>query len=193
MKLPRSAYLHDDAVAMARSFLGRVLVSRVEGHIASGIITETEAYAGINDRASHAWGDRHTPRTAPMYREGGLAYVYLIYGIHSLFNIVTGPAGIPHAVLVRAIHPLEGLDLMMRRRKVRQHAKLADGPGKLAQAMGIHFSHSGEDLCGNRIWIEDRGISVEAGSIITGPRVGVDYAGEDALLPYRFILSDVAM
>ena len=178
---------------LARWFLGKVLLTQIDGHITSGIITETEAYAGINDRASHAWGGRRSKRTAPMYMAGGVAYVYLIYGMYSLFNIVTGPPGIPHAVLVRAIRPLEGIDIMRRRRNRPKGKGLADGPGKLAMAMGICCADSGIPLFGNRIWIEDRGILPGAADIISGPRIGVDYAGEDALLPYRFICNPGSM
>ncbi|MEE4257923.1 MAG: DNA-3-methyladenine glycosylase [Bacteroidales bacterium] len=191
MKLDKAFYLNKDVVFLAREFLGKVLCTAIDGQYCSGIITETEAYAGIRDRASHAWGDRRTKRTEPMYRKGGIAYVYLIYGMYSLFNIVTAPAGTPHAVLVRALKPLEGTDVMMKRRKADKLMGLSDGPGKLTVATGIHYSDTGEDLGGKRIWIEDRGIKVEQKKIITGPRVGIDYAGEDALLPYRFRLSDV--
>ena len=191
MKLDKEGYLDKDVVSLARGFLGKVLCTNIHGDYCSGIITETEAYAGITDRASHAWGDRRTERTAPMYRDGGIAYVYLIYGMYSLFNIVTAPAGTPHAILVRAIRSLEGVDLMMQRRKSKKIRGLSDGPGKLTIAMGIHYSDTGEDLCGSKIWIEDRGTKVDAAKILAGPRVGIDYAGKDALLPYRFRLSDV--
>jgi DNA-3-methyladenine glycosylase len=148
------------------------------------VITETEAYAGAGDKASHASGGRRTARNEPMYGQGGVAYVYLCYGIHHLFNVVTNREGTPHAVLVRAVHPLEGIDVMVQRRgRVRFST---GGPGTLSQALGIHTSQSGTDLLGTRIWIEDRGIVVPQKEVIVGPRVGVDYAGEDALLPYRF-------
>ncbi len=188
MKLEKAFYRQEDAVLIAKEFLGKVLFTNISGKITSGIITETEAYAGIHDKASHAWGNRRTSRTEPMYHEGGIAYVYLIYGIYSLFNIVTAPAGIPHAVLIRAIHPLDGIETMLVRRRMQRLKNLSDGPGKLSLALGIHYSDSGEDLFGNRIWIEDRGINPVDNEITTGPRIGVDYAGEDAFLPYRFIL-----
>ncbi|MCK4568941.1 MAG: DNA-3-methyladenine glycosylase [Bacteroidales bacterium] len=187
MKLGKAFYQHEDAVFMARALLGKVLVTRISGLLTSGIITEIEAYAGIRDKASHAFSNRYTSRTAPMYLNGGIAYVYLIYGIHSLFNIVTAPAGIPHAMLVRAIHPLNGLDIMQERRSSKHSKDIAGGPGKVSQALGIHYSDSGEDLQGDKIWIEDRGIVPHADEILSGPRIGVDYAGKDALLPYRFI------
>jgi len=187
MRLEKAFYQHEDVVLMAKAFLGKVLVTQISGQITSGIITETEAYAGICDRASHAFGNKHTSRTAPMYRNGGIAYVYLIYGIYSLFNIVTAPADTPHAILIRAISPIDGIEIMKKRRKTKQQKGLADGPGKLSIAMSIHYSDSGEDLQGNRIWIEDRGIVPRDSEIIAGPRIGVDYAGEDALLPYQFL------
>lgn len=187
MKLSRHYYLDENVVQLARSFLGKVLVSNVGGILTAGIITETEAYAGAHDKASHAYGSKHTSRTAPMYLEGGHAYVYLIYGMHSLFNIVTGPVGTPHAVLVRALSPLEGIQLMLKRRKTSGIASLCNGPGKLSKSMGIHYSHSGESLEGDQIWIEDRGIIPSHDKITAGPRINIDYAEEDALLPYRFI------
>jgi len=191
MKLPSSYFLNDDAVFMAKAFLGKVLCTNISGACCAGMITETEAYAGVHDRASHAWGDRHTERTAPMYMDGGIAYVYLIYGMYSLFNIVTAPIDTPHAILVRAIKPLEGIEIMKQRRNFKTMKGLTDGPGKLSIAMGIHFSDTGVDLGGNRIWVEDRGAIIDENKIISGPRIGVEYAGEDAGKPFRFILNDI--
>jgi DNA-3-methyladenine glycosylase len=194
MKLDRSFYLQEDVVSLARSFIGKILVSRLNNCTCSGIITETEAYNGITDKASHAYGGRRTRRTEIMYAEGGTAYVYLIYGIHSLFNIVTNKQDVPHAVLIRAIQPLEGIACMEERRKKPATSKgFTGGPGVVSEAMGIHYSHSGISLLGNEIWIEDRGIQVTDADIVAGPRIGVDYAGEDALLPYRFNLKDPAI
>jgi DNA-3-methyladenine glycosylase len=183
MKLRRSFYLDDDVVAIARDLLGKVLVTRLDGRRTTGIITETEAYAGIHDRASHAWNGRRTARTEVMYAKGGTAYVYLCYGIHHLFNVVTNVEGVPHAVLVRAVHPLEGIDIMRERRQGRL---VTNGPGTVSSALGIRTTHTGTDLLGDTIWIEDHGIAVPRKHIIVGPRIGVDYAGSDALLPYRF-------
>jgi len=186
MRLSSDYYLDEDVVTLARSFLGKVLVTHIDNKLTSGIITETEAYAGILDRASHAYGDRNTDRTAPMFREGGIAYVYLIYGMYSLFNIVTSPKGIPHAVLIRGIHPLDGIEFMKKRRNMNSGKGFSDGPGKLSRALGIHYSDTGLSLQGDRIWIEDRKVEISDGDIIVGPRIRVDYAGKDALLPYRF-------
>jgi DNA-3-methyladenine glycosylase len=147
---------------------------------------ETEAYAGEQDKASHAYGARRTVRTETMYASGGVAYIYLCYGIHHLFNIVTNKADIPHAVLVRALEPLEGIDEMMKRRKkTKADYTLTRGPGSLSVAMGLHKNFTGTSLItSDEMWLEDRKLPV--GNILSGPRIGVDYAAEDALLPYRF-------
>ena len=183
LPLDRSFYMQHDVVRVARSLLGKVLATHFNGQRTSGIITETEAYAGTTDRASHAYGGRRTPRNEVMYRSGGTAYVYLCYGIHHLFNVVTHHQDIPHAVLIRAIHPLEGTSLMQERR--RPNRPTTGGPGTLSMALGIRIAHNGADLTCGPIRIEDHGITFPERSIITGPRVGVDYAGADALLPYR--------
>jgi DNA-3-methyladenine glycosylase len=145
-----------------------------------------EAYCGVEDRASHARGGRRTPRTETMYREGGVAYVYFVYGMHHQFNVVTGPEGVPHAVLVRAVEPTEGVGWMRRRRPARADRELTSGPGKLCQALGIDRTYNGEDLPGRRVWIEDAGEAQTDEEIASGARVGVAYAGEDALKPWRF-------
>lgn len=188
MRLALEFYRRSDVVGISRDLLGKVLCTKIDGVLTEAVITETEAYAGEADRASHAYGGRRTKRTEPMYAAGGLAYVYLCYGIHHLFNVVTGDAGTPHAVLVRAGAPLKGLDDMLARRGRSSPDKtLMGGPGSFAQALGIRTCMTGTDLSGDRIWIEDRGIGPDAASIRSGPRVGVDYAGEDTALPYRFI------
>ena len=190
MKLQKDFYIREDVVLIAKELLGKVLITNFNGAISAGIITETEAYAGINDRASHAFGGRRTARTEIMYATGGTAYVYLCYGIHHLFNVVTNQKDIPHAVLIRALKPIEGMDVILKRRKQKETSnKLSSGPGTLSQALGIQTSHSGENLLGNKIWIEDRGINFPDIEIIKSPRIGVDYAGADALLPYRFFVN----
>lgn len=185
-KLPRSFYARTDVTTIARDLLGKVLVTRIDGGLTAAAITETEAYAGAGDRASHAHGGKVTPRNKVMYGRPGVAYVYLCYGIHHLFNVVTNAPGTAHAVLVRAVHPLEGHALMRQRRGGR--TLTTGGPGTLAQALGIRTAHTGTDLLGELITIEDRGIVAPPEAVITGPRIGVDYAGADALLPYRFHL-----
>lgn len=187
MKIPKEFYLRDDVVKISRELLGKVLCTNIDGKYTSGIITETEAYNGIIDKASHAYNNRRTNRTEVMFGEGGAAYVYLCYGIHYLFNIVTHKKDTPHAILVRAIKPLEGIETMMERRKVNKLTdKVTIGPGTVSQALGITTKHTGADLTGNLIWLEDRGIQVKPEDITVGPRVGIDYAEEDKHLPYRF-------
>ena len=190
MILSESFYYRTDVVAIARDLLGKVLVTQIAGELTSGIIVETEAYAGPTDKASHAAGGRNTPRTKVMYMAGGVAYVYLCYGIHHLFNVVTNSEGIPHAVLIRAVEPLDGIDIMLRRRrKEKLSPLLTAGPGALSSALGIDTHYTGASLQGSEIYIEDRGIRFSSGEIISATRVGVGYAGEDALLPYRFYVA----
>lgn len=189
MKLVTEFYLRNDVVAISRELLGKVLCTNINGVRTEAIITETEAYAGIADKASHAYGDRRTKRTEPMYGPGGTAYVYLCYGIHHLFNVVTNDEGVPHAVLVRAGKPVEGLDeILLRRNRTKVDKTLMGGPGTVSQALGIKTDMTGTSLRGRRIWIEDRGMTVLDKDISVGPRVGVDYAEEDAARPYRFAL-----
>ena len=192
MKLDESFYIRNDVVKISRELLGKVLVTKSGSKITSGIITETEAYKGIVDKASHAYNNRRTQRTEIMYRTGGTAYIYLCYGIHSLFNVVTNEENIPHAVLIRSIVPDKGLKWMLNRRGVKAAGKKTfSGPGSVSQALGIHYSDSGLSLFGNKIWIEDTGHKVRPGQIKATPRIGVDYAGEDARLPYRFFIDAI--
>jgi DNA-3-methyladenine glycosylase len=189
VKLPESFYTRHDVVQIARELLGKYLFTKFNGRLTGGIITETEAYAGEIDRASHAHGGRRTKRTEVMYMHGGTAYVYLCYGIHSLFNVVTNRKNIPHAILIRALHPTHGIETMLKRRKMTEVKKnLAAGPGTVSEALGIHYSDTGLSLLGNKIWLEDRDFPVDEKKIISGKRVGVEYAGKDADLLYRFIL-----
>lgn len=184
-RLSRAFFAQHDVVQVARELLGKVLVTRIDGNTTAGIITETEAYAGAVDRASHAFGGRRTKRNEAMYAAGGCSYVYLCYGIHQMFNVVTNKKDVPHAVLVRAVQPILGMEVMAERRHGRVLS--TDGPGKVTQALGIHTGHNAFDLAGDVLYIEDRRIVVPDKEIITGPRIGVNYAGEDALLPYRFL------
>jgi DNA-3-methyladenine glycosylase len=185
-KLPASFYRGDDVVAIAKQLVGKLLVSVIDGKHVSGRIIETEAYAGLTDRASHAFSGRRTARTEVLYMDGGVAYVYLCYGIHHLFNVVTHHRDVPHAVLVRAIAPLEGREHMMERFGLDTWREgLGTGPGNVSKAMGIRTSDTGISLQGDRIFIADDGERPPALGIT--PRIGVDYAGEDAALPYRFV------
>jgi len=189
-KLPESFYTRKDVVKISKELLGKVLCSCIEGHLTKVVIVETEAYAGVTDKASHAYGGRRTKRTEIMFWRGGYAYIYLCYGMYSLFNVVTHTEGTPHAVLIRGAVPLSGVDTMLQRTgKQKADKNFLIGPGKLAKALGLHFSFTGTPLSGDLIWIEDRGIKVPAKAINASPRIGVDYAGEDALLPYRFTLN----
>ncbi|GAB2981064.1 DNA-3-methyladenine glycosylase [Mucilaginibacter puniceus] len=187
MKLPQEFYQGDDVVAISRSLIGKYLFTCIDGVITGGYIVETEAYNGIVDRASHAFGDRQTPRTKTMFEQGGIAYVYLCYGIHEMFNVVTSVEGQPHAVLIRAINPTDGLDIMQFRRYMPMvKSSITSGPGSVAKALGISRTLNAVSLQGDKIWIEDRGLTFHEDQIAAVPRVGVDYAGEDAFLPYRF-------
>lgn len=186
--MPESFYLKRDVVRLARELLGRILVTEINGIRTAGMIVETEAYAGPVDRASHAFGGRRTARTEVMYSHGGVAYVYLCYGIHHLFNVVTNVRDTPHAILIRAIEPLEGIDEMMKRRgKNKLTPSLTAGPGALSMALGISTSHTGASLQGPEIFIEE-GIKINKKDIVAATRVGVAYAQEHALLPYRFFI-----
>ena len=174
-------------VQIAQELLGKYLYTNINGVLTGGMIVETEAYAGENDQACHAHLNRRTKRTEIMYQKGGVAYVYLVYGIYHLFNIITNEQDRADAVLVRAIEPELGVEEMLLRRNmasIRQN--LTAGPGVLSIALGIDKRHYGTDLTGDTIWVEDKGIRLPAGDIASGSRVGIDYAGEDALLPWRF-------
>jgi len=187
LKLPLSYYSNQDVLFLARNLLGKVLFTEINGDITGGIIVETEAYSGVRDKASHAYGGRRTDRTEPLYSHGGVSYVYLCYGIHHLFNIVTSVQDEPHAVLIRAIEPFIGKDIMEHRRNMpSSKAAISSGPGSLAKALGIDKSFNKKSLTGEEIWIEDHGISYSPEEIEAGPRVGVSYAQEDAFLPWRF-------
>ena len=187
MKLNEDFYQRDDVVTISRELLGKYLYSKINGVITAGMIVETEAYSGKNDRACHAHANRRTKRTEIMYAPGGVAYVYLCYGIHYLFNIITNVKDKADAVLIRAIEPKAGIEKMLVRRKMSSALpKLTAGPGVVSQALGIQQIHYGEPLTGNTLWLEDKNIHLKKNEIESGPRVGIAYAEEDALLPWRF-------
>ncbi len=187
MKLPESYYLNSDVVGLARDLIGKYLFTRIDGSITGGYIVETEAYNGIIDKASHAYGNRKTARTNTMFQKGGIAYVYLCYGIHEMLNIVTSVEGEPHAILIRAIQPTIGLDTMQLRRNMPVlKPNITRGPGSVAKALGIGRKLNAISLQSDELWIEDQGLKFDNESLIAGPRIGVAYAAEDALLPYRF-------
>jgi len=189
MKLKNEFYLNSDVWAFTKKVLGKKLVTRDgRGRITSGIIVEAEAYHGTTDRASHAYGGRRSRRNEPMYKSGGRAYVYLIYGRYAMFNIVSGKEGQPDAVLIRSVEPLEGIKWMLARRHQKKAGPLlTNGPGRLCEALGIEVADSDTDLCGERIWLEYFP-DVPPEKIVCGPRIGVAYAGDDAARPWRFAL-----
>jgi len=191
MKLDKSFYQRTDVLQISRELLGKTLVTRTGGLLTAGTIVEVEAYCGACDRACHAYNNRRTARTEIMYQPGGHSYVYLCYGIHYLFNITSNIAGHADAILVRALEPVSGVETMLERRKMHKIEKrLSSGPGALSQAMGIDMTFYGSPLWGDRIWIEDGTGNICDEDIVAATRIGVDYAGEDAKLPWRFYIKD---
>lgn len=186
--LPKDFYNQPDVVQIARSLLGKVLCSSVDGALTSGKIVETEAYSGHSDLACHACRYGKTSRTEVMFREGGCLYVYLCYGIHHMVNIVTNQEGSADAVLIRALEPLEGVEKMMERRNKGTASKITAGPGTVGEALGIQVSHTGTLLAPPLVWLEERSILVSDDEIESGKRIGVDYAGDDAMKPWRFYI-----
>jgi DNA-3-methyladenine glycosylase len=191
LKLPQSYYLQDDVVGIARDLIGKKILSVMGGELTSGIITETEAYRGHDDKACHAHLGRFTERTKIMYEEGGVAYVYLCYGIHHLFNVITNSKDRADAVLIRAVEPLAGIEVMLERRsKEKLDKTLTSGPGNFTKAFGLDRSHYGADLTGDQVWIEeDKSLALKAEEISVSKRIGIDYAEEDKDLPWRFYLN----
>ncbi len=187
MTLTKSFYRRTDVVKIARDLLGKSLFTQIDGITTGGIIVETEAYSWT-ERGCHAFQKRKTGRNAIMFEEGGFSYVYLCYGIHYLFNVVTNVSDIPEAVLVRALEPTHGMEEMRIRRGAG--LQLTSGPGKLTRALGIDRKFNGKSLLSDEIWIDDRPGKPAQGKIASGPRIGIDYAGEDAALPWRFWLKD---
>ena len=186
MKLPNSFYQRQNVTTIAKELIGKVLVTNVNNKLTSGIIVETEAYS-YKERGCHAFKGM-TPRNKVMFEEGGVTYVYLCYGIHHLFNVVTNQKDKADAVLIRALEPLVGQSVMQERMKTKSLNKIISGPGKLTKALGIDRNHNGLFLQNHEIWIEEGSSRVLAKSILASPRVGIDYAGEDAKLPWRFTL-----
>lgn len=186
-KLNLDFYLSENVVQTAKQLLGKILITNIEGIHTAARIVETEAYVAITDRASHSYNGRRTNRNEHMYAAGGTSYVYVCYGIHHLFNVVTNGKGIPDAVLVRAAEPVEGIEAMLQRTgKPRHDFTLTRGPGNMSRALGISKIHSGLDLRSNEIFLADDGLLYPENSIGQSKRIGIDSAGEDALLPYRF-------
>lgn len=187
-KVSNSYYLNPDVAGIAKDVLGKLLWSNIGNELTAGIIVETEAYCGATDRACHAYPDKRTNRTEVMYKSGGLAYVYLVYGMHHLFNIVTNTRGNADAVLIRAIEPIEGLEIMKLRRGIDKNNKLlTGGPARLTQALGITGTNNKANLQDDKIWLSE-GNDISNKIVVATTRIGVDYAGEDAKLPWRFYI-----
>ncbi len=190
-RLPRSFYTRPNVLAVARQLLGKSLVVPApDGTRVSGIIVEAEAYRGPQDRASHAYGGRRTNRTETMYQLGGTAYVYFVYGMYHQFNVVTNVSEVPHAVLVRALQPVEGIEWMRQRRPGQSDHNLTNGPGKLCVALGIDRTYDRADLLGDRVWLETGAGRIPSSAIVAGPRIGIEYAEAWAEKPWRFWLKD---
>lgn len=192
-KLTQQFYLREDVVRISRELLGKYLVTEFDGRRTAGKIVETEAYRGPDDKACHAYGNRYTKRTKVMFARGGHAYVYLCYGVHHLFNVVTARENMPQAVLIRAIEPVENTEWMLKRRGFTKiKPQLTAGPGVLTKALGVSTRHTGLNLTesSSPIWIEDWGQDIGEENIIASPRVGVAYAEECALWPWRFRVKD---
>ena len=190
LMLNETFYIRQDVVLIARELLGKVLITDIDGKVTSGKIVETEAYS-YREKACHAYMNRNTKRTSTLFKSGGTSYVYLCYGIHKLFNVVTNVEGVAEAILIRGIEPLDNIELMMERRGfVKPTFQLTSGPGKLTQAMGIDMNHNERSLYTSTFMIEDRGYQVDEAEIEVSARIGVAYAEQDALLPWRFSLKD---
>ena len=186
-KLSLSFYRRNDVLKVSRELLGKLLITKWLDVTTSGRIVECEAYAGEIDRASHAAGGRRTARTEIMYGQGGFAYVYLCYGIHHLFNVVTNNKNVPHAILIRAIEPLFGIDeMLMRTGKKKLDSTLTKGPGNVSKALGIYTHHTGTSLLSRKLFIADDDFRYSEKEIGVSPRIGVDYAGDHASWNYRF-------
>lgn len=188
-KLPLQFYRRTDVTGIARDLIGKIIVTKINGIITSGRIVETEAYTGLTDKASHSFGGKRTARNEHMYAAAGIAYVYICYGMHHLFNVVTNKKGIPDAVLIRAVEPIAGIDAMLKRTgKKELDNTLTKGPGNAAKALGISKIHSGVNLLESEIYIAADDFSVAADLIGASKRIGVESAGAAAHYPYRFYL-----
>lgn len=189
MKLGEEFYQRNNVVQIAKDLLGKVLYTRIDGCVTGGMIVETEAYSW-KERGCHAYNNKKTSRNEIMFGVGGFSYVYLCYGIHHLFNIVTNVDTVADAVLIRSLEPVAGEKHMLERTHGKSLAKITSGPGKLTKALGIDRKMNAKYLLENEIWVDDTGIKIARNKIIASPRIGIDYAGEDANLPWRFLIKD---
>ena len=190
-KLDLQFYQSNNILDIGKFLLGKILYTDISNKITSGMIVEVEAYLGATDKACHSYDNKKTKRTEPMFETGGVSYVYLCYGMHYLFNVVVGEKDNPCAVLIRAIKPIDGINIMLERRKFNKLTdELTNGPGKLTQSLGITDKVNKKSLISNLIWVEDHNIKILKKDILSSPRIGVDYAGKDAKLPYRFYIKN---
>ena len=190
-KLNEEFYTKKNVVELSKQLLGKYLCANINTEYAEGKIVETEAYKAPEDRGSHAYGNKRTPRTEVFFHKGGVAYVYLIYGMYRLFNVITNMEGVPHAILIRAIEPIKGIEIMKRRRRMKEiNPNLTAGPGLLSEALGIEIKHNRTSLLGNAIWIEDRNEMIRSSQIIASPRVGMNFEGKYKTIPWRFRIRD---
>ncbi len=188
-KLPPSFYENTDVVSVTKNLLGKILVTNFDNILTAGRIVEAEAYNGPHDKAAHSYNNRRTKRTEVMYAHGGVAYIYLCYGIHQMFNVVTNVKDIPNAILIRALEPLAGIETMLKRSSKDVHGyDITRGPGNVGKALGFHTSQSGISLQSDQVYIADDGFRYQENEIAVTARIGVEYSQEDALLPYRFIV-----
>ena len=187
--LTNQFYSGNNVAQIARLLLGKIIITQIDGQLTSARIVETEAYVGIIDKASHSYKGKRTQRNEHMYAGGGICYVYICYGMHHLFNVVTNKTDMPDAVLIRAAEPVEGMDIMLLRTgKPKPDYTLTKGPGNMSKALGIQKIHSGISLQSATIFITDDGHVLANNAIGTSKRIGIDGAGADALLPYRFYI-----
>jgi len=190
-KLNKSFYCSNNILDIAQSLLGKILYTNFSNKLTGGMIVEVEAYLGATDKACHSYNNKRTKRTEAMFESGGISYVYLCYGMHYLFNVVVGEKNNPCAILIRAIEPVDGIKMMLKRRNFTQlKNNLTNGPGKLTQSLGITNKFNKQSLIDTLVWIEDHNIQIMKKDILSSSRIGVDYAGQDAKLPYRFYIKN---
>ena len=188
-KIPLSFYKRKDVVLIAKELIGKIIITHFDGELTSARIVETEAYVGHIDKASHAFGGKRTARNEHMYAAAGTAYVYICYGLYHMMNVVTNDKDIPDAVLIRAVEPIDGIETMAKRTGKKTNDKtITRGPGNVGKALGIFKHHSGNYLLGNEIYLADDNSKIPDENIGISARIGVESAGKDALLPYRFYL-----
>ena len=192
MKLSLDFFQNENVLEISKNLLGKKIFTNIDNQIAAGIIIETEAYGGATDKACHSYNNKKTNRTEVMFQNGGITYIYLCYGMHHLLNIVTNKKNIPEAILIRAILPTDGIEIMLKRKgKKRKDKTLTNGPGSVCKALGINMNHNKLSLSENTIWVENISQNILEKDILKTPRIGIDYAGEDACLPWRFLLKNI--